>query len=99
MPQYRKITLPQSAKKIKDVDNEEFDIKVGIWETRTHYFYHIKVADVPWICRRAKNEYPTATRIPECDLELVEAIAKRKTATTKPARIEMLAWVTNNFRY
>lgn len=99
MPKIVTVTLPQSAKKIKEIDNEKFDIKVGIWETRTHYFYHIKVADFPWICRRAKNEYPTATRIPERDLELVEDIAKRKTAILQPMRIEMLAWVTNNFRY
>ena len=99
MPQYRKITLPQSAKKIRDVENEDYDIKVGIWETRTHYFYHIKVADVCWISRRPKNEYLTYTRIPEFDLEMVEDIAKRKTASTRPMTIKMLAWVTNNFRY
>lgn len=99
MPQYRKITLPQSARKIKDIDNAEFDIKVGVWETRTHYFYHIKVADIGWICRRPKNDYPTYTRIPEDDLGIVEDIAKRKTAVTRPKIIEMMHWVTNNFRY
>lgn len=99
MPRIVPETLPQSAKKIREIDNEKFDIKVGIWETRTKYYYHIKVADIPWICSRKKSEYPTATRIPERYLELVEDIAKRKTAILQPMRIEMLAWVTNNFRY
>jgi hypothetical protein len=44
-----------------------------------------------------KNEYLIYTGIPESDLEMVEDIAKRKTASTRPMTIKMLAWVTNNF--
>ena len=99
MPHIVQETLPLSAKKIREIDNEKFDIEVGIWETRTKYYYHIKVADFPWVCSRKKSDYPAVTRIPERYLELVEDIAKRKTAIVKPMRIEMQNWVTTNFRY
>lgn len=94
------LSLPQSAKKIREVKNEKFDIYIGFWETRSYWYYWIKVADISGIVRTRKKDriVQQPTPIDEDYLTFIEDVAKKKTAICQPDRLEMLKWLSQ-FRY
>lgn len=100
MPQCTGRTLPQSAKKIREVKNEEFDVYIGFWETKTNWYYWFSVADISWIGCTAKKDriVKLPTPIDEYYLELIETYVKKKTAATKPMYLKFLKWLSQ-FRY
>jgi hypothetical protein len=93
------MTLPQSAKKIREVKNEKFDIYIGFWETRSYWYYWIKVADISGIVRTRKKDriVKLPTPIEEDYLEQIETYVKMKTAT-QPQYLKFLKWLSQ-FRY
>lgn len=92
--------LPQSAKKIKEVKNEEFDVFIGFWETKINWYYLFKVADISWICCTAKKDriVKSPTPIEEDYLEQIENYVKMKTAINQPQYLKFLKWLSQ-FRY
>jgi len=63
--------IPQSAKQVATYYNERFDLRIDVWQTKTLWYFAIKVCPICFDRSRRKKEHPDYHCI---DKDIIDAI-------------------------